>query len=101
MTEEDAPVGVRIKQSIVAARAQLDDLQSELEAGARFARKLEGYVAVLNNGRTVGNHLKEAQGLLDRLAELRASVRAQRWLMRQLRGSLDDLRRASHRLKPR
>jgi hypothetical protein len=84
----------------VAARTQLDDLQSELEAGGRFVQKLQGDVAVLN-GRAVGDHIKETQSLLARLAELRASVRAQRWLMRQLRGSLDDLRRDTHRLKPR
>lgn len=85
------PDSAVMKQAVVAARARLDDLQAELEAGARFAQKIECDLAALS-GRITHRGFGEIEDLMSRLAALRASVRAQRRLMSELRGSLDYLR---------
>jgi hypothetical protein len=87
-----SPVGV--SHAVAAARAQLDDLMAELEAGARFVEKIQSGVATLDD-RLIRNQQQQAEmaQLVQRLSDLRASLAQQRALMAQLRESFDLLRR--------
>jgi predicted RNase H-like nuclease (RuvC/YqgF family) len=88
-----------IRETLGTARAQLDDLQAELEAGTRQAEKIMDCAAALD---AVTTERREAEQqltiLLRRTSELRASLREQRALMKQLRDSFDHLRRHVGRL---
>jgi hypothetical protein len=72
---------------------QLDDLQSEIEAGARRLEKIHDEAWRVD--RLTGAHLHQA-GLTGRLrqqiTELRESLTQQRALLRQLRGEMQALR---------
>lgn len=83
-----------LHQTVAAARAQLDDLMAELEAGSRFVRRIESGVAALD-GRVDQHqrHREEMGRLIQRLGDLRASMEQQRVLMKQLRECFDSLRR--------
>jgi predicted RNase H-like nuclease (RuvC/YqgF family) len=83
-----------VRQTVVAARAQLDDLLAELEAGTRFVTRIERDFAGLENPMT-GNQRgrEEMRHLTEQLCELRGSLRQQRMLMTQLRQCFDTLRR--------
>ena len=89
-----------IRETLGTARAQLDDLQAELEAGTREADKIANCAATLD---TVTTQHCEAEDELSRLqqrtAGLCASLREQRALMKQLRESFDHLRRHVGRLR--
>jgi hypothetical protein len=87
-----SPAGV--SHAVATARAQLDDVMAELEAGARFADKIQRGVAALDD-RLLRNQqrLAEMAQLVERLSDLRASLRQQRALMAQLLESFDILRR--------
>jgi chromosome segregation ATPase len=93
-----------IRETLGTARAQLDDLQAELEAGTRQADKIANSAAALDLDvvNVVKDQQSEAQAELSvlrtRAAELRASLREQRELMRQLRDSFDSIRRHVGRL---
>jgi hypothetical protein len=83
-----------LHDTVAAARAQLDDLLAELEAGARFVDGIERGVTSLDGRLTTSQrHRDEMERLIGRLAELRDSVRQQRALMMELRRSFDLLRR--------
>jgi hypothetical protein len=87
-----SPVGV--SHAVATARAQLDDLMAELEAGARFAEKIQNGVAALDDRLIRNQHRQEEMArLVQRLTDLRASLQQQRALMAQLRESFDILRR--------
>jgi chromosome segregation ATPase len=83
-----------IRDALGTARAQLDDLQAELEAGNRQAQKLLNCAFALDGAaaehRTTAEQLSR---LRERAADLQESLREQRALMNQLRDSLNDLRR--------
>lgn len=83
-----------VRQTVAAARAQLDDLLAELEAGARFVDGIERGIAALDK-RVSDNYRnrEEMEHLVGRLGDLRASVSEQRVLMKQLRECFDTLRR--------
>lgn len=83
-----------VNQTVVTARAQLDDLTAELEAGARFVDRIETGLAALDGRFASGRRRREELELLiQRLDDLRGSVRQQRALMTQLRECFDALRR--------
>jgi predicted RNase H-like nuclease (RuvC/YqgF family) len=83
-----------VSQTVAIARAQLDDLMAELEAGARFVERIQSGLATLNGPVTQSQRNREELAqLATRLGDLRASVRQQRALMTQLREGFDTLRR--------
>ena len=83
-----------VTQTVATARAQLDDLLAELEAGSRFVERIQSGFAALNGHLSQSQrHREEMSHLLTRLGDLRASVRQQRMLMMQLRECFDALRR--------
>jgi hypothetical protein len=83
-----------IQETLVAARAQLDDLQAEVEEGTRQAEKILKWAASMDlvsaEQRDMAQKLSK---LNERASDLRASLEEQRALMSQLRGSLNNLRR--------
>lgn len=83
-----------VNHAVATARAQLDDLMAELEAGSRFVDRIHSGVAALD-GRQIRNPQQQVEmaELTRRLDDLRESVRQQRALMKQLRDSFDALRR--------
>jgi hypothetical protein len=82
------------RHTIDAARTQLDDLQSEMEAGARQVQKIVRRAEQLD---LVARHEHAASELQTRMSDLRLSLRQQRELMLRLRLSLNDLRRHAGR----
>ena len=88
-----------IRDTLGTARAQLDDLQAELEAGTREAEKIMNCAAALDAATARRRECEEELSKRRLLAEdLRASLREQHDLMRQLRDSFDHLRRHFGRL---
>jgi predicted RNase H-like nuclease (RuvC/YqgF family) len=73
--------------------AHLDDLQSEMEAGARTLDKIQRAVGILEE--RMRGHLRQASligTLLGQIAELRKSVREQRTTVQELRAEMHRLR---------
>jgi predicted RNase H-like nuclease (RuvC/YqgF family) len=92
VAQSNAP-GV-VQNTVATARAQLDDLTAELEAGARFVARLGRGIAALDT--RLNEHQQrrdEVEQLERRLVDLRDSLRQQRMLMKQLRECFDTLRR--------
>jgi predicted RNase H-like nuclease (RuvC/YqgF family) len=83
-----------VQNTVDTARAQLDDLTAELEAGTRFVARIERGVAALDGRLSEHQHQRdEVEQLARRLNDLRDSLRQQRILMKQLRECFDTLRR--------
>jgi hypothetical protein len=83
-----------VSQAVATARAQLDDLTAELEAGSRFVERIQSGFSTLNGHLLHSQRLREdVAHLVSRLGDLRASVGQQRVLMTQLRECFDTLRR--------
>jgi predicted RNase H-like nuclease (RuvC/YqgF family) len=90
---DNSPSGV-VRQAVTTARAQLDDLLAELEAGARFVDRIQAGIASLDSRLAYQQQQRdEVEQLIRRIGELRASVQQQRVLMKQLRACFDTLRR--------
>lgn len=90
-----------LRESIATVRTQIEDLQSEMEAGARYADHLQAGVKVMDD--SVVTYLRSTSrlsALLERADELKKSIGEQRALLRDLRSSFDQLRR-SLRERPR
>ena len=84
-----------LRGSIATVRTQIDDLQAEMEAGARCADHLQSDVQVIDGSAL--NHLRltnHLTALVEHADELKKSIREQRTLLRELRGSFDELRRS-------
>ncbi len=84
-----------LRESIATVRTQIEDLQSELEAGARCADHVRAGVKVIDD--SVTTHLRSTErltALLERADELKKSIEEQRTLLRDLRSSFDQLRRS-------
>jgi Mg2+ and Co2+ transporter CorA len=82
-----------IEEEIV--RTQLDDLQSEFEAGARKLNTIADSAAEIRDGLLV-RHLEQAHlagALIRRIRDLQDSVRQQRRTLRELRHAIRDRRR--------
>lgn len=85
----------RLHHSIAAVRTQIDDLEAELEAGARCAERIRTDVKVIDD--RVMNHLRNAArmtALLEAADDLKRSIRDQRQILRDLRQSVDRVRRS-------
>ena len=85
----------RLRESIATVRTQIDDLQAELEAGARCADRIHADVKTIDD--RVMNHLRQAArmtALLDCASELRKSIRDQRTILRDLRRSIHQVRQS-------
>jgi hypothetical protein len=83
-----------IRETLGRARAQLDDLQAELEAGSREAEKVLDCAHRIERSADGQRQTADALVRLRRRAiELRRSPSEQRALMRQLRDSLNSIRR--------
>jgi predicted nucleic acid-binding Zn-ribbon protein len=83
-----------IRETLGAARAQLDDLQAELEAGSREAEKVLDCAHRMEQYADGQRLAADALVRLRRRAiELRRSLTEQRALMRQLRDSFNSIRR--------
>lgn len=83
-----------VSQTVAIARAQLDDLMDELEAGSRFVERIQSGFAAVNSHLTQSQRRREEEAhLVTRLGDLRASVQQQRVLMTRLRECFDTLRR--------
>lgn len=89
-----------LRESIDSVRTWLDDLQAELEAGARCAERIHDDATTLD-ARVVnhGSQLEELRALVERVRELRTSIREQRTLLRNLRGSVNHVRRSIRDLR--
>ena len=85
----------RLRESIATVRTQIDDLQAELEAGARCADRIHADVTTVDD--RLLNHVRQAArmtALLDCVSELRKSIRDQRVIVRDLRRSINQVRQS-------
>jgi hypothetical protein len=85
----------RLRESIATVRTQIEDLQAELEAGARCADRIHADVKTID-GRAINQAYQFARitALLDCASELRQSIRDQRTILRDLRSSIDQVRQS-------
>jgi predicted RNase H-like nuclease (RuvC/YqgF family) len=87
-------------ESIATARAHLDDLQAEIEAGARCAERLRADAGEIDS--RVVTYIRQTarlHALVNCTDELRASIAEQRTILRDLRKSIDRLRQSFRRPK--
>ena len=88
----------RLRESIATARTQIEDLQAELEAGARFVDRIHADVKTIDD--RVINHVRQTarmRALLGCASELKKSIRDQQAILRELRRSVDQLRHSLRR----
>jgi conjugal transfer/entry exclusion protein len=86
--------------SITAARTRLDDLQAEMEAGARCAERIRADASAMDS--RVATYIRQTErlhALLHCADELKASITEQRTILRDLRLSIDQVRHAIRRRK--
>ena len=89
-----------LASSVDTVRTRLDDLQAEIEASARCAEQMHVDAATLDPH--VVDHARrmaEFRALIDRIAELRCSIGEQRTLLRDIRASIDQVRRSARELR--
>ena len=91
----------RLRESIATVRTQIEDLQAELEAGARCADRIHAEVKTID-GRAIDHlyHVSRMTALLDSASRLKKSIHDQRIILRDLRRAIDEVRqsiRASRR----
>ena len=89
----------RLHDSIATVKTQIDDLQAEVEAGARCADRIHADVKVDDR---VMNHRRQAArmtALLENAEELKKSIQDQRRILRDLRQSVDLVRRSIRETK--
>lgn len=87
--------GERLRESIATVRTQIEDLQAELEAGARCAERIHADVNTIDA--RVINHIRQTArmvALRDCASELQKSIRDQRSLLRDLRRAVDQVRQS-------
>jgi bacterioferritin-associated ferredoxin len=92
--------GERLHDSIATARTQIEDLQAELEVGARCADRIHADVKIIDD--RVMNHLRQASrmtALLVSADELKKSIRDQRNILRDLRQCVDRVRQSIREFK--
>lgn len=89
-----------LELSVDSIRTRLADLEAELEAGARCADRIHAGTATLD-GRVIehGVRVAEWRALVDRVAELKASIKEQRTLLAELRTSMNQVRRSARELR--
>jgi prefoldin subunit 5 len=85
----------RLRESIATVRTQIEDLQAEVEAGARCADRIHADVKTID-GREIDHvhQLSPMTALLDCASELKKSIRDQRAILRDLRRSIDQVRQS-------
>jgi len=85
----------RLHASVSTARTQIEDLQAELEAGARCVDRIQSDVKTID-GRTLNYFRQTARmtALLESAEELKKSIREQQDLLRDLRRSVDQVRQS-------
>ena len=85
----------RLHDSMATVRTQIEDLQAEVEAGARCADRIHTDVKIIDD--RVMNHFRQAgrmTALLESAEELKKSIRDQRRILRGLRQSVDLVRQS-------
>ena len=84
-----------LRESIATVRTQIEDLQAELEAGSRCADRIHADVKTID-GRVVNfiSHTARMTALLESAADLKTSIQDQRAILRDLRTSIDQVRRS-------
>ena len=84
-----------LRESIATVRTQIEDLQAELEAGARCADRIHADVKTID-GRAVDrvHQLSRMTALLDCASALKKSIRDQRSILRDLRRAIDQVRQS-------
>ena len=100
--ERASKKSLAVSASFVTARTQVNDLQAEIEAGARCADRMRVEAAAIDE--RVITHLQYAAQLgsfTQCVRELQTSIAEQRSILRDLRGSLDSLRQALREEKSR
>jgi predicted RNase H-like nuclease (RuvC/YqgF family) len=88
----------RLRESIATARTQIEDLQAELEAGARCADRIHADVKTIDD--RVMHHIRQTTrmtALLECASELRKSIQDQRAILGDLRRSVDKVRQSIRR----
>lgn len=90
----------RLRESIATARTHMDDLQAELEAGARCVDRIHDDVETMDD-RVInrGRRATPLTALLDCASELRKSIRDQQTILRELRRSIDQVRQSIRETK--
>lgn len=84
-----------IRECLDTARAHLDDLQSEIEAGARCADRIhDGARTIDSRMLTALQSAARLEALRDCVTELRGSIAEQRTILRGLRTSVNQLRQS-------
>ena len=84
-----------IHECLDTARAHLDDLQSEIEAGARCADRIhDGANTIDSRLLTTLQSAARLGALRDCVTELRASIVVQRTILRDLRASVNQVRQS-------
>ena len=89
---------VNVNEHAVATDTQLDDLQSEMEAGVRTMKRISGSATEIR-GALLAKHLEQAAlvgQLVRRLDQMRKSVAQQCETLRQLREEIRAERQARH-----
>jgi len=85
----------RLRDSIATVRTQIDDLQAELEAGARCVDRIHADVKTIDE-QAISHSRQIARmiALRDCASELRKSIQDQRSILRDLRRSIDQVRQS-------
>lgn len=85
----------RLRESIATVRTQIEDLQAEVEAGARCANRIHADVKTIDPRAVDHVHqLSRMTALVDCVSELKKSIRDQRTILRDLRRSIDQVRQS-------
>jgi hypothetical protein len=92
--ERTSKKSLAVRATIVTARTQVNDLQAEIEAGARCADRMRVEAAIDERVITHLQYAARLGSLTQCVCELQASIAEQRSILRDLRHSLDSLRHA-------
>jgi hypothetical protein len=90
----------QLRQSLDSARTHLADLQAEMEAGARHVERI--HADATSRDPRVETFLRQTarhHTLSEHVGELKASIKQQRALLRDLRASLDRVRQSVRALR--
>jgi hypothetical protein len=89
-----------LQLSLTAARACLEDLQAEIEAGSRYVERIHADAHTIDRRvLTYQRGCERLEALRRCAADLKASILEQRGLLRDLRRSIDEMRLALRQRK--
>jgi predicted RNase H-like nuclease (RuvC/YqgF family) len=84
-----------LRESTATVRTQIEDLQAEMEAGARGARRIHTEARIIDD--RVMDHIRHTArlaSLVERATEMKKSIEEQQVILRDLRTAFDRLRQS-------